>query len=117
MMRLVTETIGMLKQGITLSARRGTAIRGCPVALSPYINTVKRRCVNGQFVYEITDRSNNSGDETHTYKDVETAALIFAELVGWIGLDKAVSEYRYQWLFPRGSTLDWQTTKSKRRAA
>jgi hypothetical protein len=116
-MRLVAETIGMLKQGITLSARRATANRGCPVILSPYINTVKRRCVNGQYVYEITDRSHDSGDETHTYKDVESAALIFAELVGWIGLSKTVSEHRYQFMFPKGSTLDWQTQKSQRRAA
>ena len=116
-MRLVAETIGMLKQGITLSAQRATVHRGCPVVLSSYINTVRRRCVNGQYVYEITDRSHDAGDETHTYKDVESAALIFAELVGWIALDKAVSEYRYQWMFPSGSTLDWKTKKTQRRAA
>ena len=116
-MRLVKETIGMLNQGITLSARRASVQRGCPVVLSPYLNTVRRRCVNGRFVYEITDRSHESGDEIHTYKDVETAALIFAELVGWVALDKAVSAQRYQWLFPKGSTLDWKTREAQRRAA
>lgn len=116
-MRLVRETIGMLEQGITLSARRATVNRGCPVVHSPYTNTIKRRCINGQYVYELTDRSHAAGNETHTYRDVETAALIFAELVGWIGLSKAVSEYRSQWLFPMGSTLEWKTQKAQRRAA
>jgi hypothetical protein len=116
-MKLMVEATDMIRSGITLNARRMVARRGRPVAVSPYENTIRRRCVNGRYVYEVIDRSLVDEGVTSTYVDLEEAAWAFADQVGWVALGMAVATHRYEWMFPAGSTLDWHTRQAHRLAA
>ena len=116
-MKVMVETIDMLRRGITLGARRSVARRGRPLKIAPYTNTIQRCVINGRYVYEITDRRMDPEGVVQSFFDVEHAARTFAEQVGWVALNSEVSSKRYNWMFPLGSTLDWHTQEHQSRAA
>ncbi len=116
-MKLVAEVMDMVCLGRTLTARRIVARRGQPIQVSPNSFSIHRVAVNGRYAYEVTDSGEDDCEVTISYADVEQAVWGFAEQVGWIALREAVSDHRYAWLFPAGSTLDWHTRQAQRRAA
>ena len=110
-MTRIIELVDMLNQGKSIQAHHTTASRFSAAKIDPLPTTINRSLRDGKYAYFITDHRSKPNGITMIYSDPWIAARTFVECVGWVALSTALSENRYQHLFPLGSTLEWHARK------
>lgn len=112
-MALKHEAAAMLATGIGLVAQELTAWGNGETMTNLRPTLVRKTDRSGEICYEVVDYRHNLTGQVQRFTEPLEATTLFQKLVGRAAMSRAVASHRYGYLFPKGSSLEWEPPRSR----